>query len=427
MEYLTLFLFVLALILGSLFRFFPVILMLSMTGALLLLRLRGGASRDALKALLRNALSSQKELLLVLFLSGALSPLLLRCGSAYAFLFLVPRPYHAFLFLLFFAVNAAFGFCTASPFAAAASSGVLCMAYASSLRLNSAVAGGAVLSGIFFGAMLNPSLELTQRVSSLTGLSLHRIVRLLKKEMALPAAVSCAVFLILGILTQPFARPVRALPALPGPSLSLLTLLPPAVILILGLLRFRPSIQLAGGILAAAADALFLQRASLLDILSVLAAGYGGEASFAAPVRSGGLLSVILFALLLCLSSFCVELLRGLSPEGAPGQLKDLAARRAPGAAVLCAAALSSFPALTGELDAVLTDALCGSLPLSAEQRALSLTIFCLLVPALLPWSVTSGVPLLLISGTGRSLFFACFLYLMPCWELFQELRRSCR
>ena len=72
----------------------------------------------------------------------------------------------------------------------AASSGVLCMAYASSLRLNSAVAGGAVLSGIFFGAMLNPSLELTQRVSSLTGLSLHWIVRLLKKEMALPAAVS---------------------------------------------------------------------------------------------------------------------------------------------------------------------------------------------------------------------------------------------
>lgn len=426
MEFLTLFLFVLVLILGNMLRFFPVILLLAMFGALLVLRFRLGDSGAALQSLILEAVVSQKELLLVLFLSGALTPLLTLAGTTPTAVLMTPVHLSPFLFLLFFAVNAVFGFCTASPIVTAASAGTICLSVSLSMRLDPAVAGGAILSGAFFGALVSPSFRFAHRAAECAGADPALLTFALRKETLAPAGVSAVIFLLLGVLAhskaQSGAAMIASLDFNPGPFVFL----PLLVILVLGILRLRPILQIAGGILSAAVTAMLLQHVSVFLIILDMITGYRIDEDAGALLSGGGMLSVIPYAFLLCLSACCVKLLGSFLPKGAvPEQIRELAVRHTPCAAILCTAALSAFPALTEDLDLTLTDSMSASLSVPAERRALCLTVFCLLIPALLPWSVTSGIPLFLIRSSGRSLFFASFLYLLPCYELLLAMRRA--
>ena len=50
------------------------------------------------------------------------------------------------------------------------------------------------------------------------------------------------------------------------------------------------------------------------------------------------------------------------------------------------------------------------------------------IIPALIPWSIACAVPLATIGAPAKAIAFACFLYLLPAWELlrsaFQKLRQ---
>ena len=45
-------------------------------------------------------------------------------------------------------------------------------------------------------------------------------------------------------------------------------------------------------------------------------------------------------------------------------------------------------------------------------------------VAPLVPWSIAGGVPLASIAAPTASIFFACYLYLLPLWRLSGSLLR---
>ena len=58
------------------------------------------------------------------------------------------------------------------------------------------------------------------------------------------------------------------------------------------------------------------------------------------------------------------------------------------------------------------------------QQLALDLEDAVVVVAPLVPWSIAGGVPLASIAAPTASIFFACYLYLLPLWRLSGSLLR---
>ena len=59
----------------------------------------------------------------------------------------------------------------------------------------------------------------------------------------------------------------------------------------------------------------------------------------------------------------------------------------------------------------------CDSIMLDLEDAVV-------VVAPLVPWSIAGGVPLASIAAPTASIFFACYLYLLPLWRLSGSLLR---
>ena len=71
----------------------------------------------------------------------------------------------------------------------------------------------------------------------------------------------------------------------------------------------------------------------------------------------------------------------------------------------------------------MLTHQLCDDLESDQEKFALNLENTAVLVAAMVPWSIASGVPLASVGAPSSSILLAFFLYLLPVWRLLLEAR----
>lgn len=101
-----------------------------------------------------------------------------------------------------------------------------------------------------------------------------------------------------------------------------------------------------------------------------------------------------------------------------------LARRAGPYAAILAASIPASMVACNQTLSILLTHQLCDQTQEDREQLALDLEDAVVVVAPLVPWSIAGGVPLASIAAPTASIFFACYLYLLPLWRLSGSLLR---
>jgi NhaC family Na+:H+ antiporter len=161
-------------------------------------------------------------------------------------------------------ICAVVGMVTGSSWTTAGTLGVGFVGMSSVMGLSEAAAAGAVICGAYFGDKMTPLSETTVLVPKLVGggLTVGTHVRNMIWTAGPALAVSCAIFLVLGLTANPNASvdtdEVRA--AL-GQAFNItpLCLLPLILLVVFSMLRYPPFLSILGSALSAAVLAPFLQ------------------------------------------------------------------------------------------------------------------------------------------------------------------------
>ena len=151
-------------------------------------------------------------------------------------------------FLLTSAVSALMG----TSFGTAATMGAVCMTAAASMGVSPVLAGGAVLSGVFFGDRCSPVSTSALLISELTHTDIYDNLRAMVRTAFVPFALTCAVYAVLGAMAHGggAAQDVRALFARVC-TLHWLALLPAVLILALSALHVHVRWVMCASIAAA--------------------------------------------------------------------------------------------------------------------------------------------------------------------------------
>ena len=316
-----------------------------------------------------------------------------------------------------------------TSFGTAATMGVICATMGKTMGVPLPYLGGAVLAGAFFGDRCSPVSTSALLVSELTKTDLFDNIRSMLRTAALPFALSCVIYLLLGFtLTGQGELPdLRALFA-PAFTLRYSALLPAAVILLLSLCRVPVKKAMLCSIISAVPVCLFLQGASLPELLRTAVLGYVCPAEeLSAMIDGGGLLSMLRSAAIVCISSAYSGIFRttGLLRQ-LQSRIASLEERITPYGAVLVTSVLAGMLACNQTLAIMLTHQLCAG-DRDGSETALYLANSAVVTSPLIPWSIACAVPLSSVGAPSRSAALAVFLYLLPLCELCKAFVRQHR
>ena len=375
--------------------------------------------------LMKEALSGIKEvrnILLIFILIGMLTALWRAAGTiptivCYAVQFIRPWCFVIMAFLM----NCLVSVLTGTAFGTAATMGVICTAIADSMQIDPLLVGGAVLSGIYFGDRCSPVSTSALLISELTDTDIFQNIRQMLRTAAVPFAAACLFYTLSGLMVprtdvsvdlhEMFSRVF---------CLHWITLLPAAVILILSLLQINVKIVMLASIAVSLPVCIFAQGVHIEQLPRLLLLGYQtADAELEPMLNGGGIQSMLKVTAIVCMSSLYSGIFQktGLLNQ-AKQRIKMISQRMSPYFAALCTSVASGMIACNQTLTIMLTYQLCTDTEADSGSLAGYLENTAVVLAPLIPWSIAGAVPLAAIDAPTTSLFFACFLYLLPLWQL---------
>jgi len=329
--------------------------------------------------------------------------------------------------LLSFLACSAVSFIIGTSVGAAGTVGVICLATASGMGLSPALTGGAVLSGCFFGDRCSPMSTSALLVAGLTGTSIFDNIRTMVKTSLVPFALTCAIYLVLGLFGTPAgaASTSRGLLA-QAFSLRPVVLLPAALVLALSCFRCPVKLTMAASAVCAAILACTVQHAALPDVLRAALLGFHPEdAALDALAGGGGVMSMASMLLIILLSAGLSGVLRGTGfLDGFQSRLQRLGRRTNAFFAVLATSLLTGVITCSQALAVILTCQLCRPLETDSRRLASHLENTAIVIAGLIPWSMASTSALTAACAPAASIPAACYLYLIPLWNWLVEAKR---
>lgn len=402
----------------------------ALAGGLLLFLLYGKRKGYRWRELISMSLSGVKKvknILLTFVLIGILTALWRDAGTIPTIVCFAARLIRPSVFLLMaFLLNCLVSVLTGTAFGTAATMGVICTAIASALHIDPLLAGGAVLSGAYFGDRCSPVSTSALLVSELTGTNIFGNIKNMLRSACVPFLLSCALYFVIGFFSDHFGQ-IPDLQAIFGDTfvLNWIAILPAAVILLLSLLRVDVKIAMAASILTAIPICLFQQHTPVAELPGVMLLGFSAESeAVAAMLDGGGILSMAKVAAIVCLSSSYSGIFQktGLLDSVRQGITK-LSQRTTPHFAIFATSVISGMIACNQTLTIMLTHQLCSRIDDSDERLALHLEDTAVVVAPLIPWSIASAVPVASIGCPAGCVLLAFFLYLIPIWNIFVEMK----
>ena len=321
----------------------------------------------------------------------------------------------------------AFGLCClvsfllGSTFGTVASVGFVCMSIGDAMGIPPVLAGGAIISGIYFGDRCSPVSACTNLVAEITGANIYSLIpRLLRRQLG-PWIITALVYTAAGFTldasdaavdaTAVFARSYVLSPA---------TLAPAAAILVFGALRVPVRLAMACSTALALGCWLWLQNGAWSSLPGLLWGGFAPpDAQLAALLGGGGIVSMDHAIYILLISAPYAGIFAGTGLlRGVRFAVLRLQARTSPFGAVLVAGAACAIIACSQTLSTLLTNQIC---PRRTRDNAIfagMLSDTCVVLAALIPWSTAGAVPVAILGAPQSALLFACYLYLIPLWHL---------
>ena len=225
-----------------------------------------GYSWKQLGRMILSGVGTAKNILIVFLLIGILTALWRSSGTipviiCYAVRLIRPDT----VLLMAFLLNCGVSVLTGTSFGTSATMGVICMTLATAMGIHPVLAGGAIVSGSFFGDRCSPVSSSALLVSELTKTDIFSNIRNMLHTAAVPFLACCAVYGILGRGTAAGAENLSTL--FSGAfHLHWLALLPAAAILLLSALRVRVKAAMSVSILLALLLSVGLQHAEVGEL-----------------------------------------------------------------------------------------------------------------------------------------------------------------
>ncbi len=372
-----------------------------------------------------------KNIILTFLLIGMLTALWRAAGTIPVIICSTSWMIKPSVFLLVsFLLNCLMSFLTGTSFGTAATMGVICMTMGSTMHINPLLAGGSILSGIFFGDRCSPVSTSALLVSELTGTDIYRNIKEMCRYAAVPFGITCIAYFVLGFFGK-HADASMDVKQLFSQSFQLhwIAILPACIILLLSLLRIKVKMTMLVSILAAVVVCMFIQNISPEEVLRILIWGYRSDSpEIAAMLNGGGILSMRRVAFIVCLSSSYAGMFEGTHMlDTLKERIAGIGEKIPTFGAMLGISVLTSAVSCNQTLSIILTNQLCEKLEPDSDRRAIMLEDAPVLIAPLIPWSIAGAVPVTTIGATSLCLFAAFYLYSVPLWHLAMAYRKNNR
>lgn len=358
------------------------------------------------KALLKMAASgvpTARNIAIVMLMVGALTALWRTCGTVAYIVDLASGALTPALFLPgAFLLCAAISVLTGTSVGTAATMGVICMSVGNAIGVNSAICGGAILAGSYFGDRCSPVSTSALLVAEITKTNLYDNIRGMIRTGWIAALVTLAIYGALGFFAGNGENAVSTSTANATTSdfdLRWFMALPAISILALALFRIDVKINM------------------LVSILISIVVGFviGFPVTKMASAAGYGILSMLKLIIVVIISLTYAGLFRGTGIlEKLHAGITHLSKKVSPFGCVVLTAIATCALACNQTLSIVLTNEICTGVMPDEKRRAIAIENTSVIIAPLVPWTVASLVPLGAIGAPTSSILFACFLYLVP-------------
>lgn len=309
---------------------------------------------------------------------------------------------------------------TGTSFGTAATIGVICMTIANNMNIPPMYSGGAIMAGAYFGDRCSPMSTSALLVAAITKTDIFTNCRLMVKTSIVPCLLTCAVYAAMGMLFQDGGAHHDAAGLFRQAfTLSWITLIPAALVIILSARRIDVKIIMVISTAAAAAIAVSTQQMNPLEVLRVCLLGFHpANPALARLASGGGAVSMTDVVAIICISSSYAGMFSGTGfLRGIQGHMAALSRRATPFRAVIATSVATSMVSCNQTLATMLTHQLCQSVEPDPQRLAIHLENTVIVISALIPWSIACSAFLAIIDAPLASVPLACYLYFIPLWN----------
>jgi len=389
-------------------------------------------SVKAIGRMLYEGAMKARIILTVFVLIGMLTATWRACGTIpyivyYSIELVSPR----FFILSGFLVSCVMSLLTGTCFGTVGTIGTICMIIARANGVDPVITAGAVISGGFFGDRISPMSSSALLVSQLSGSDIYVNIRNMARTTILPLALTLLAYGLLSGRQQAagdVTAVTRQLPQLFQMSWPLLV--PAAIILVLCLLRVRVLWTMLCSVVAAFILCVLVQGVPLARMPALLLEGYLAEpdSGIGAIMNGGGILSMLNALLVVLISSSYSRIFEetGLL-ESLQALVNRMAQKTRRYTTVMTTSLITSVFSCSQSFTIILTHQLCGKIYDNSAELALDLEDSASTIPALIPWSVASAVPLATMGVDIRAIPYALFIYLLPLSRLLTQAVKKYR
>ena len=389
-----------------------------------------GYSAKDIFAMSWKGIKTAKNILLTFLFIGMLTALWRAAGTIPAIVsYCAGLMNPAVMILMAFLLNCLVSVLTGTAFGTAATMGVICMTMAKAVGCNEILAGGAILSGVFFGDRCSPVSTSALLVAELTHTNIFDNIRLMVKTTILPLILTCVFYGVCGIvfpaagsgnlsLAESFSSVFR---------LGLIPILPAVVIMVLSLFRVQVRKAMLASIVTALGVCLFWQHTDPSLIVGILVGGYKSpDPAISSMIDGGGIMSMVRVALISTISSSYSGIFEetGLL-NGLKSKMGTVSRKITPFGTILMTSVAAGMVACNQTLATMLVDQICKELEPDPQKFAIDMENSVIVVAPLVPWSIAGAVPLASVSAPLTSIVAAVFLYLLPLWYFGVRLRKK--
>ena len=376
-----------------------------------------------------NGVKTVKNLLITFLLIGVVTALWRAAGTIPMIICYASKLIHPSAFVMIaFLLNALISLLTGTAFGTAATMGVICMTMALAMGINPLYVGGAILSGVFWGDRCSPVSTSALLVSELTKTDLYENIKRMVKTGLIPTIVTCLIYLVLGMVSggSGDAMDMDALFA-KGFVLNGILVLPALMILVLAAFRVKVKQTLTVSAVIAAVLAVAIQKIEIFELVKMMLFGYETEVpELAAMMNGGGVSSMVRTAVIVGLSSSFSGIFEGTGLLNSMKQYVAAVSEKAtPFGATFLVSIMTSMVACNQTLAAILSHQLCRDIEPDAKEMAIYLEDTVIVMAPLIPWSIAGAVPLATVGAPMGSIALACYLYLLPLWQLGLHLKKG--
>ncbi|MBR0348518.1 MAG: sodium:proton antiporter [Clostridia bacterium] len=323
--------------------------------------------------------------------------------------------------LICFLLCALISFLTGTAFGTSATMGVICITIANSMGIPILFSGGAVISGAFWGDRCSPMSTSALLISSLTKTNLFKNIAMMFRTSVVPFVITAIVYLVMGLgfesdfdisSTQSlFADNFNLHPAV---------IIPAVVIVLFSLFKINVKITMSVSIICGMLVCAFVQDIPFAEILRMTVFGYAPvKPDIASLLSGGGMVSMANAFLIVCISACYSGMFEGTGLlRSVHGVLIKVSNKLTPFGCVFVTSILSSLISCNQTLAIMLAHQLCSDIEKDNSKMAYYLENTAVVMAPLVPWSIAVSVPLTSIGAPSVCILTACYLYLIPLYNL---------